>query len=114
MDALSAEDAVELPIASPSRLYAFDGTRPHETCQYGGDDISNRLSIIFFQSARGWAAPQTTRENLSSLGFVPAVSESDAEDFAHRFELLSGGRGHTSWRLQQTKSKPSSSWEDLD
>ena len=114
MDALSAEDAIELPIASPSRLYAFDGARPHETCQCGGDDISNRLSIIFFQSARGWAAPQTTLENLSSLGFVPAASESDAEDFAQRFDVLAGGRGYASWGLQQTKSKPSSSWEDLD
>ena len=114
MDTLSMEDAVELPIANTDHLYAFDGTKPHETCQYGGDDISNRLSIVFFQSARGWAAPQNTLENLLSLGFVPAVSESDAEDFAYRFELLSGGRGHTAWKLQQTKSKQSSSWEDLD
>ena len=114
MDALSAEDAVELPIANSSRLYAFNGTCPHETCQYGGDDVSDRLSIIFFQSARGWAAPQTTREELSTLGFVPAASESDAEDFAQRFDVLAGGRGYASWGLQQTKSKPSSSWEDLD
>ena len=114
MDALSVEDAVELPIASSRRLYAFDGTRPHETCQYGGDDVSNRLSIIFFQSARGWAAPQSTLSELSTLGFVPAVSESDAEEFAQRFELLAGDRGYTSWRLQQTVSKPSSGWEDLD
>ena len=114
MDALSVEDAVELPIADTRRLYAFDGTRPHETCQYGGDDVPNRLSIIFFQSARGWVAPQATLQELTTLGFVPAVSESDAEDFVQRFEVLAGSRGYASWKLQQTKVKPSSGWEDLD
>ena len=113
MNALVAEDAVELPIANSGRLYAFDGTRPHETGPYGGN-ISSRLSIMYFQSARGWQAPPATIDGLSNLGFVPAVTEADAQDFANRFEVLSCGCSYTSWKLRQHHSKADSGLENLD
>ena len=105
MDALSVEDGVELPIATSRRMYAFDGTRPHETAQYAGN-VSTRLSIIYFQSARGWKASQTTTDSLVDLGFAPAVTAADAEDFAQRFDLLSRGCGYASWRLREPAESP--------
>ena len=113
MDTLSAEDAVELSIANSNRLYAFDGTRPHETGPYGGN-VSTRLSVVFFQSARGWQAPPATIDGLTNIGFVPAASESDAQDFANRFESLSYGGGYASWKLRSPHSKLDSGLENLD
>ena len=111
MSTLLVEDAVELPIARSDRLVVFDGTRPHETGQHKGD-VSKRLSIVFFQSARGWHAPAHVTEELSNLGFMPAASEDDAADFANRFELLSYGGSYASWKLQHPKSSPA--MEDSD
>ena len=71
----------------------------HETVQYTGN-VSNRLSIVFFQSSRGWRAPQADIDSLGKLGFVPAASQSDAAEFAQQFEVLSRRRGYASWELQ--------------
>ena len=98
MVSLPADEAVELPIASHRRLYAFDGTCPHENKAYQGD-ISSRMSIIFFLSARGWNADPKTTERIAQLGFVPASDSEDAERFRAKFDILTGGSGHTSWTV---------------
>ena len=95
------DDAVELPIASRKKMFAFDGTCPHEVKHYAGD-VSSRMSIIFFQNARGWRADSGTTNRLRELGFVPAASAEDAEAFAGRFEKLSSGTNWHSWKLGST------------
>ena len=95
---LSPKEAVEIPIASSGQLWAFDGRCPHETKPYKGA-VQDRLSIIFFQAARGWKATSDTTSRLFELGFVPAVTEDEATRFDSRFELLTGGEACTSWRV---------------
>ena len=95
---LSPVDAVEVPIASKRHLWAFDGRCPHETKPYGGD-ISNRLSIIYFQAARGWKASSDATARLTDLGFVPADSVEDAARFDTQFGMLTGGAAYTSWHV---------------
>ena len=92
------DDAIELPIASRKRMFAFDGTCPHEVKPYDGD-VSSRMSIVFFQNARGWRADSSTHSQLQELGFSPAASEEDADAFATRFEELSRGNSWCSWKL---------------
>ena len=99
MSSLSLDDALLLPISRSNRLFAFDGTLPHETAEYTGD-LNQRFSIVFFQSARGWNASADTSTRLEELGFRPAASQEDAKDFADRFERLSQGDSHVSWKLQ--------------
>ena len=98
MTSLSYEDAVELPISTGRRLYAFDGRSPHEVKRYDGD-VSNRLSIIFFLSARGWKAEPPTTARLRELGFVPASDSEDASSFESRFDVLTAGMTYTSWKV---------------
>ena len=95
------EDAVELPISSRKKMFAFDGTCPHEVKHYAGD-VSARMSIIFFQNARGWRADSSTSTQLQELGFSPASSAEDAQSFADRFENLSSGSNWRSWKLTAT------------
>ena len=101
MSTLSASVAVHLPISRADRLYAFDGTAPHETRAYHGV-VEDRYSVIFFLNARGWNAPAGTIRQLQDLGFQPAHTESDAHAFASKFEAASSGEGHMWWRLQDT------------
>ena len=96
MGTLDAKDAVRLPISSERFMYSFDGTRPHETAPYSGQ-VGSRLSVIFFQSNRGWDAPEAVTDGLSDLGFSPASSLADAQRFAASYELLADGRAHASW-----------------
>ena len=98
MATLDPEDAVALPIASSRRMYAFDGRRPHEVAPYTGE-IKDRISIVFFLSARGWLAEPSTLERLSNLGFVPAASAEEVELFESRFDRLTSGDACTSWKL---------------
>ena len=100
MHTLTADAALRLPIASPHRMYGFDGTRPHETAAYSGQ-VESRLSIIFFQNNRGWNAPKPVLDGLADLGFEPAVSSEDAERFVGSFELLADGRSYASWPLSR-------------
>ena len=79
-------------------MYAFDGTKPHETAEYSGD-IESRLTIVFFQSNRGWNAPPGTIQELAELDFNPASSAVDAEGFSSRFDELSEERSRASWKL---------------
>ena len=92
------DEAVELHIANKKKMFSFDGTCPHQVKPYEGD-VSSRMSIVFFQNARGWRADPQTRERLLELGFSPAASEEDAESFATRFERMSGGGNWHSWKL---------------
>ena len=101
MHTLDADDALRLPIASPHRMYGFDGTRPHETAPYSGH-VESRISVIFFQNNRGWSAPKPVLDGLSEIGFEPAVSQEDAERFAGSFELLADGRSYASWPVSDT------------
>ena len=98
---LSSEHAVEIPIASRRHLWAFDGRCPHETKPYQ-EDVGSRLSIIFFQSARGWKASSQTTARLIDLGFNPAASVHEATKFDSQFDVLTGGTSHMSWRVTQT------------
>ena len=98
---LSQSDAVEIPIASHRHLWTFDGRCPHEVKPYTSN-VSNRLSVIFFQAARGWKASADTTACLVDLGFVPASSLEDAAAFDSRFALLTGGSAFTSWELTRT------------
>ena len=79
-------------------MYAFDGTKPHETAEYSGD-MESRLTIVFFQANRGWKAPAGTFHELAELDFNPASSEQDAEGFSSRFDELSEERSRASWKL---------------
>ena len=99
LSSLASDEAVELPIASSRRMYAFDGRRPHEVRPYAGE-IKDRLSIVFFLSARGWLAEPSTLQRLSDLGFVPAASAEEAELFEQRFDTFTGGEAYASWKLQ--------------
>ena len=99
MASLDVEEADELPVASSKRMYAFDGRCPHEVKAYQGD-VGNRLSIVFFLSARGWNADASTLRRLADLGFVPAADAEDAQAFEERFNILTRGMSCTSWRLQ--------------
>ena len=99
--ALSPSTAVPLPISRDDRLYAFDGTSPHETKEYRGK-VEDRFSIIFFLNKRGWHAPPDVTRELSNLGFQPARSEADAQAFAVSFEEASQSKGYIWWRLQDT------------
>ena len=96
MSTLDVKDALRLPISSDRSMYSFDGTRPHETAPYRGQ-VESRLSIVFFQSNRGWDAPEPVTEGLSDLGFSPADSLADARRFASRYELLADGCAYASW-----------------
>ena len=96
---LSPAAAVKIPIASRHRMHAFDGTRPHETASYAGN-LDTRMSVVFFQSKRGWTAPPAAIEDLNSLEFNPADSAAEAASFASKFEELSEGRHRVSWELQ--------------
>ena len=95
------DDAVELAISSRKKVFAFDGTCPHEVKQYHGD-VASRMSIIFFQSSRGWRADDATTARLRELGFVPATSAEDAESFADRFKTFSAGRNWNSWPVESS------------
>ena len=95
---LSPRDAVEIPISSTRCLWAFDGRCPHETKPYEAD-VANRLSVIFFQSSRGWKASSETTARLTELGFVPATSLEDASAFDSRFRVLTRDAAYTSWRV---------------
>ena len=95
---MSPAEAVELPIASTGELWAFDGRCPHETKPCKGS-VKDRLSIIFFQAARGWKATPDTTARLVDLGFVPAVTMEDASRFDTKFGVLTGGDAYTSWRV---------------
>ena len=99
MATLSPEEAVVLPIASSRRMHAFDGRRPHEVRPYTGE-VANRISIVFFLSARGWLADSSTLSRLTDLGFVPAASAEEAQDFEKRFDALTQGEAYASWKLQ--------------
>ena len=99
LHSLDIADAVSLSIASPDRMYAFDGTRPHETAAYNGK-IEERFSIVYFLNNRGWHAPSATTAQLVELGFQPASSADEAAEFAERFESVSRGKHFTHWRLQ--------------
>ena len=99
LSSLASDEAVVLPIASNRRMYAFDGRRPHEVRPYTGE-IKDRISIVFFLSARGWLAEPSTLQRLSDLGFVPAASAEEAESFETRFDSLTEGQAYTSWKLQ--------------
>ena len=101
MPSLSTSEAVSLPISRDDRVYAFDGTSPHETQEYRGK-VEDRYSFIFFLNKRGWHAPPDVTRELSNLGFQPARSEVDAQSFAVRFEEASQSKGYTWWRLQDT------------
>ena len=90
---------MKLPVASGKRMYAFDGRCPHEVKPYSGD-VSERLSIVFFLSARGWNADAGTLRKLVDLGFVPAADAEEAQAFEGRFDILTGGGAYTSWKLQ--------------
>ena len=90
-----------MPIASKNRMFAFDGTCPHEVKDYAGD-VGARMSIIWFQNARGWRADASTGEKLQELGFKPAASAEDADAFAARFDRLSCGNNYHSWKLDVT------------
>ena len=101
LSTLSPAQAVELPIASTSELWAFDGRCPHETkpCK---SSVTDRLSIIFFQASRGWKADPDTTSRLCDLGFVPAATMEDAARFDAKFGVLTGGDAYTCWRVTDT------------
>ena len=101
MSALPLSSAVQMPISRVDRLYAFDGTAPHETRPYRGV-VEDRFSFVFFLNARGWCAPSDTTEQLTKLGFQPSPSEADAQSFALKFEKASSSEGYVWWRLQDT------------
>ena len=88
--------AVLLRIGRNDRTYAFDGTHPHETRQPTGD-VTDRYSIIFFQTKRGWMAPPEVLHATAELRFNHATSETQARKIADRFDTLSDGTGHTWW-----------------
>ena len=98
---LTPDSAVEIPISSRRHLWAFDGRCPHETKPYA-DDMKNRLSIIWFQSCRGWKASSDTTARLVDLGFNPAASQDEAQRFDAKFNVLTGGDSYTSWRVTQS------------
>ena len=98
LSSLTQDEAVVLPIASSRRIHAFDGRRPHEVRPYTGE-IKDRLSIVFYLSARGWLAEPSTLQNLTNLGFVPATNAEEADVFARRFHSLTEGESHTSWEI---------------
>ena len=98
---LTPASAVEIPIASRRHLWAFDGRCPHETKPYQ-EDVNSRLSIIYFQSARGWKASSPTTARLVDMGFNPAASNDDAQRFDTQFDVLTGGSSYTSWRVTQS------------
>ena len=100
MSELEPSDAIRLPIAREGFLHSFDGTHPHETAPYAGQ-VETRLSIIFFQSNRGWNAPESVTEGLSELGFSPAASPSDAQRFSASYDLLADGRSHAAWPVSR-------------
>ena len=100
MNELAPSDAVRLPIAGEGFLHSFDGTRPHETAPYTGQ-VENRVSIIFFQSNRGWTAPEPVTKGLSNLGFSPAASLSEAQRFSSAFNLLADERSYASWPVSR-------------
>ena len=101
LSSLSPAHAVELPIASTSKLWAFDGRCPHETKPCKGS-VNDRLSIIFFQTARGWKAAPDTTSRLRDLGFVPAATVEDAARFDNRFKVLTGEDAYYAWNVNDT------------
>ena len=101
LQTLPQSDAIEVPISSRRHLWSFDGRCPHEVKPYKGN-VANRLSVIFFQAARGWKASDDTTARLVDLGFVPASTLEDAATFDSRFALLTGDSSYASWQLTST------------
>ena len=81
-------------------MHSFDGTHPHETAPYAGV-VEDRLSIIFFQTNRGWDAPEPVTKGLSDLGFSPAGSLAEAQRFSGSYDLLADGRSYASWPVSR-------------
>ena len=111
LESLPYHRATLLDLRNSQRMVMFDGTYPHETKKYQTSE-SERYSLVFFMTKKGWEASTRVHNNLLELGFNPATTEEEAETFEKAFDVLSTGRKWYQWTLPtsttQGRSEPSS------